>query len=163
MAVTKEKKVEMLGKLKGIVKDAESIAFVNFHGLGVVDTTELRSNLTSQDVGYFVAKKTLIKKALEDSKLEGELPQLDGELAIAYAKDLIAPAREVFNFQKQHKGRIELIGGVFEGKLMNKEEMMSIATIPEPQVLYGQFVNLINSPIQGLVMALGQIAEKREA
>ena len=45
---------------------------------------------------------------------------------------------------------------------MNREKMLSIAQIPAPQILRGQFVNLINSPIQSFVIALGKIAEKRE-
>jgi ribosomal protein L10 len=41
--------------------------------------------------------------------------------------------------------------------------MMAIALIPSQQTLYAQFVNVINSPIQGLVVALSKIAEKKTA
>jgi ribosomal protein L10 len=44
---------------------------------------------------------------------------------------------------------------------MEKAQMMEIATIPGLQTLYAQFVNVINSPIQGLVVALNAIAEKK--
>ena len=44
---------------------------------------------------------------------------------------------------------------------MSKEEMMAIALIPSQQTLYAQFVNVINSPIQGLVMALDAVAKKK--
>jgi len=43
---------------------------------------------------------------------------------------------------------------------MSKEEMVAIAAIPSQQTLYAQFVNIINSPIQGLVMSLDAIAKK---
>ena len=39
--------------------------------------------------------------------------------------------------------------------------MMEIAMIPALPVLHGKFVNIINSPIQRLVIALGQIAGKK--
>ncbi len=163
MAIIKEKKKEILKKVQSAVDSSNSVVFVNFHGLGVLDTTDLRKELRNKGVAYTVAKKTLIRKALEGSKVEGEMPTIDGELAIAYGEDLIAPAREVYTFQQQHKENIFILGGVFDGKYMNKEEMMEIATIPETPVLYGQFVNLINSPIQRFVVALDQIASKREA
>lgn len=163
MAINKEKKKEIVVKVKDAVDSADSVVFVNFHGLGVSDTTQLRKNLRDGGVGYTVAKKTLIKKVLGESKVEGDIPSLDGELAIAYGKDLIAPARGVYEFQKDHKDSMTILGGVFEGRYMNKEEMMDIATIPPTPVLYGQFVNLINSPIQRFAVVLDQIAQAKEA
>ena len=161
MAITKEKKKEILGNLKSALKDAASVVFVNFHGLTVIDTSNLRNKLREAGVSYFVAKKTIVKRALSEEKIEGDMPELEGELAIAYGKDLIAPARGIYEFQKKHKGSIAIIGGIFEKAYKNKEEMVEIASIPEPQVLRGMFVNVINSPIQGLAAALDAIAQKK--
>ena len=161
MAISKEKKAEIYKNIDRAIKDAQSVVFVNFHGLNVGDTTDLRRKLKKDDVDYLVAKKTLIKRALGETKIEGDIPQLDGELALAYADDLIAPARGVYDFQKEHKDNVAILGGIFEGKFMNQIAMTEIAMIPPVQVLYGQFVNLINSPIQGLVIALNKIVEKK--
>ncbi|MBU1557957.1 50S ribosomal protein L10 [Patescibacteria group bacterium] len=161
MAISKEKKEKIYGGIKNAVAKAQSIVFVNFHGLGVSETTDLRRKLREEDVNYVVAKKTLIKRALGDAKPEGEMPELEGELALAYSEDLTAPARGVYDFQKSHKNSVSILGGVFEGRYMNQSEMTEIAAIPSTQVLYGQFVNLINSPIQRFVIALDKIAEKK--
>ena len=162
MAITKETKKEIYDKLKGIIKVSPTVVFVNFHGLNVGDTTQLRKNLRDENVSYLVAKKTLVKKALGESSVEGEIPNLDGELALAYGEDLIAPARGVYEFQKKFKDQISILGGIFEGACADQTKMLAIAKIPPRQTLRGQFVNLINSPIQGLVIALDQIADKRE-
>ncbi len=161
MAITKEKKKEILAKINGILGDSESVVFVNFHGLGVSETTEIRRGLKEKGVGYYVAKKTLTQKALDEAGIEGSKPELEGELGIVYGKDLIDPAREVYSFQKKLEDRIAILGGIFEGKFMNKDEMTSVAQIPGMKTLQAQFVNLINSPVQGFVMALGRIAEKK--
>jgi len=163
MAINKEKKKEIFEKTQGIMKDSGSVVFVNFHGLGVSETTQLRNNLREEGSSYTVTKKTLVKKALGESSVDGEMPELEGELALAYGEDSIAPARGIFEFQKKHKDNISILGGIFEGSFVDKEKMLSIAQIPSMQVLRGQFVNLINSPIQGLVIALNEIAEKKEA
>jgi large subunit ribosomal protein L10 len=120
----------------------------------------MRSKFRGEGVGYFVAKKTLIKRAF-DGAFEGELPTLDGEVAVAYSSDLIAPAQNVREFEKKFADNISILGGVFEGVYKSKEEMTEIASIPPLQVLRGMFVNVINSPIQGLVIGLNAIAEKR--
>lgn len=163
MPITKDKKKDQLEKINSAVRDSSSVVFVNFHGLGVTQGSEMRKGLRENGVTYFVAKKTLLKKVLADVHSGVELPSLDGEVAVAYGADAIAPAREVYTFQKKFDGKLSILGGIFEGVLKDKDSMMSIATIPTLKVLYGQFVNLINSPIQGFVIALNAIAEKNQA
>lgn len=160
MARTKAQKKEIIEKLDGIIKDAKSLVFVNVHGLKVSDATAMRRELTKNGVGFFVAKKTLTLKALSNTKFEGAVPALNGEFGLAYGTDEVAPARGIFEFQKKFKDQVAIQGGVFEKKYMNKEEMTAIANIPPLPTLYGMFVNVINSPIQGLVMALDQISKK---
>lgn len=161
MARTKTEKKEILDKLEKIVKDAKTMVFVNFHGLNVGDTTQVRRKLRSENVNFFVSKKSLTRKALENHKIVGVLPELTGEVGLAYGQDLIAPAREINEFSKKYKGAVSILGGVFEGKYMTKDEMMAIALIPSQKTLHAMFVNVINSPIQGFVMALDQIAKKK--
>lgn len=160
MAITKEKKTTILAKLEGIKSEADSIVFVNFKGMAVQDSTAMRAKLREEGVGYFVAKKTLIAKAF-DGAFEGEAPQLDGEIALAYSTDAIAPAQNIKTFVGDFKDNLAIAGGIFQGVYKNKEEMTEIASIPSLLVLRGMFVNVINSPIQGLVLGLNAIAEKK--
>jgi large subunit ribosomal protein L10 len=161
MARTKEQKKEIIAKLDKIMDGAQSLVFVNFHGLKVSDATAMRRQLTTDKVGMFVAKKTLATRALTAKNYQGTMPAMAGELALAYGTDLVAPARGVYEFQKKFKDQVSIQGGVFEGKYMSKEEMTAIATIPPVSTLYGMLLNVINSPIQGLVMALDQISKKK--
>jgi len=163
MALTKEKKQEVVQALKGTLSKASSIVFVNFHGLKVENVEEIRNKLREEGVSYVVAKKTLARKALEGSDITGEMPVLEGELGIAYTEgDMTAPAREVYGFQKKLAGNVTITGGVFEGQFVDKTRMTEIAEIPSMHTLRAQFVNLINSPIQGLAIALDAIAESKE-
>jgi large subunit ribosomal protein L10 len=163
MAINKEKKSEIFTRLQEIAKGKGSRVFVNFHGLSVAEATAVRRALRAEGVGYYVSKKTIARKAFTESGVEGTFPELQGELAIAYGEDAIAPAREVFKFQKTMKDKVSILGGVFENRFTTAEEIKTIALIPSQQVLYGQFVNLINSPIQRFVTVLDRIAEKKTA
>ena len=161
MPITLDKKKELVVSLEKALKGAKSVVFVKFDKLKVADVNFLRRGLQAQEVGYQVAKKTLLKRALSTQSIEGDLPEIPGQVAIAYSTDLLAPAREVFEFQKKHKENISIVGGVFEGKYMSEGEMMSIATIPPLQTLRAMFVNLINSPIQRFAVVLDQIAQTK--
>lgn len=160
MAITKAKKQDILAKLETVRDTSESIVFVHYNGLTVADTTAMRKDLREKGVGYFVAKKTLMKRAFGET-FTGEMPQLDGEIAVAYSTDAIAPAQNIKDFSDKFKKNLEIVGGVFQGVYKNQSEMIEIASIPPLQVLRGMFVNVINSPIQGLVIALDAIASKK--
>lgn len=161
MPITREKKAEIIKQLKTEAASAPAVVFVNFHGLNVARATELRKTLKAQAVNYVVAKKTLIKKAFEGATVTGEMPELDGEVALAFGQDQLAPAKGLYDFEKKNKDSLKMLGGIFEGAYVDATMVMSLAMIPGREVLYGKFVNLLNSPIQRLVMALNQICEKR--
>lgn len=159
MAITKAKKQDILAKLETIKKDADAIVFVKFKGVTVKDTTAMRRAMREAGVGYFVAKKTLMKRVFQG--YEGEMPELEGEIAVAYSADAIAPAQTVKEFAKKYKEAIAIAGGVFQGVFKNKEEMTAIASIPSLQVLRGMFAQLLNSPRQRFAVVLSKVAETK--
>jgi len=164
MAKTKEQKKEILSRLEDAFKTSLSTVFVHFKGLPVGEETALRGALREDGVSYFVARKTLMGVALDNSDIQGDRPALDGEIAVAYgSEDPTAPARGVHAFVKKYGDKLSIVGGVFEGKFMDATAMNEIATIPPVDSLRGMFANVINSPIQGLVVSLNAIAEKKEA
>jgi large subunit ribosomal protein L10 len=164
MAKTKEQKKAILERIEHAVKTSASTVFVHFKGLPVGEETALRGGLRENQVSYFVARKTLMKRALDAANIEGDQPELEGEIAIAYGSDdPTAPARGIYSFVKKYGDKLSIVGGTFEGRFMNAVEMNEVATIPPVDTLRGMFANVINSPILGLVIALNAVAEKKEA
>ncbi|MCX6747709.1 MAG: 50S ribosomal protein L10 [Candidatus Nomurabacteria bacterium] len=156
----KTKKEEMIKELSTALKTAPSVVFVNFHGMNVADETVLRTDLRNQGVSYKVSRKTLLKRVL-NGVATGEMPALTGEVAIAYSADQIAPSREVFNFQKTHKGVLSILGGIFDGKFVDGAYMTEIATIPTREVLLSKVAFLLQSPMQRLAIAVNEVAKTR--
>jgi large subunit ribosomal protein L10 len=161
MAISKEKKQAIVSTFSDIVADAQSIVFVQFNKLTVADANALRRQLRAAGVGYKVGKKTLLKRVLDTKGYEGELPALTGEVAIAYSTDALAPAREVYDFQKTHKDVVSILGGVFEGSFKDQASMLALATIPSREVLLSQIAFLLKSPMQRLAIAVSEVAKKQ--
>ncbi|OGG43946.1 50S ribosomal protein L10 [Candidatus Kaiserbacteria bacterium RIFCSPHIGHO2_01_FULL_48_10] len=164
MAITKKKKGEILTKISAALKETASVVMVGFKGLTVSEVNALRLELKKEAVKYSVVKKTLLTKALEAQGIEGALPELPGEVAIAYLEkgdDITAPARGLQTFVKKLKEKLVFLGGVLEGKYLSQKEVIVIATIPPTPVLRGMFVNIINSPIQRFAIALNEVAKKK--
>jgi large subunit ribosomal protein L10 len=167
MAITKAKKEAVVVKINDAVANAASIVFVHFTGLSMEDTSTMRRALKQDGVGYMVAKKTLIKHSLADKGYTGAMPELPGEIAIAWSSqqgeesDPTLAARDIYEQGKKYVNSLTIVGGVYEGEYQDAVAMNSIATIPPLPVLRGMFVNVINSPIQSLVIALSKVAETK--
>ena len=158
--LTKSKKEELVKEVEKVLNENKSLVFVNFHGMNVSDETKLRRELSDKGVGYKVARKTLLKRALS-GKAEGTVPELTGEVAIAYSADDTAPAREVYNFGKAHQGLLKILGGIFQGKFMDGAFMQELAAIPGKEVLLSKIAFLFQSPMQRLAIAVNEVAKKK--
>ncbi|OGC88048.1 50S ribosomal protein L10 [Candidatus Adlerbacteria bacterium RIFOXYC1_FULL_48_26] len=159
MAITKQKKVEITEKVSAIIKDSSTLVFAKFKGLPVSEQTELRRALRAADVSYTVAKKTLMRRALDAAKFEGTAPELEGEIALVSGRDELAPARELAVFVKKFSEHLSFAGGVFGGKYMTADEIKSIAAIPGLETLRAMFAQIINSPRQRFAVALNEVAK----
>ncbi len=154
MAINKQKKEEIVAKVDGILDASSTVVFAKFKGLTVEEQSEMRRALRAAGVGYTVAKKTLVRRSLDAKKYAGTFPTLEGEVAIAYSADELAPARELAVFVKKFPEHLVWAGGVFGGSYVDASGIKAIAAIPGMQTLRAQFVQLINSPRQRLAVVL---------
>ena len=164
MAKTKAQKKEITDKLEAAFKSAASTVFVHFKGLTVADESAMRRNFRAEGVKYLVAKKTLIGRALTALGHAHESVPMEGEIAVAYnvsGNDAIAPARLLHGAAEKFKGKLAIVGGIFEGKLQDARAMQAIAMIPSLEVLRGMFAQVINSPRQRFAVVLSEVAKSK--
>ncbi|MBI3633602.1 MAG: 50S ribosomal protein L10 [Candidatus Vogelbacteria bacterium] len=161
MPLKKAQKKEISSKLVEKIADAGSAVFVNFGKLTSADSNAIRSGLRENGVGYMVSKKSLLKRALAETKIAGDMPKLEGQISIAFGKDSIIPAKSVAEFQSKLKDKMSIVGGLLSGKFLSASEMIALSKIPSREVLLSQLLNVMNSSIQGFVMSLDQIAKKK--
>jgi large subunit ribosomal protein L10 len=165
MKKTKDQKIALVKDLGEALKASASAVFVGFKTMNVHDETMMRRALRGESVKYTVIKKTLIRRALDTLGLTSADAEMPGEVALAYGggEDATAAARLIHKFATEFKGKLTILGGVFEGKLMNQVAMQEIATIPSMQVLRGMFAQVINSPRQRFAVVLSKVAETKSA
>ncbi len=163
MAKTKAQKQEIITKLEEAFKNATSTVFVHFSGLAVSDESAIRRDFRKDGVKYFVAKKTLILRALASLGHQVDDLVLDGEIAVAYGggEDSTVAARLVHAAGKKLADKVGIVGGIFEGKIIDGARMREIATIPSLEVLRGMFAQVINSPRQRFAVVLSEVAKSK--
>lgn len=157
MAITLDKKKELVKELTDNVKKSVSTVIVGFNKLRVADVTPLRKNLREQGIRMMVSKKTLMKRAFSDAGIVGDVPSMDGQVALAFGSDPVAPAKSIAVAEKKHKDMVYILGGILEGKFLSKSEMIALSKIPGKEVLLSQLLNVMNAPIQGFVGTLNAV------
>ena len=167
MAVTKQKKSEILESLKTLIKWAESIAFTSNTGLTVDDITGIRIKLREADSTITLAKKTLIKLAFKevyDVELNDDL--LPGQIAMVCSNgDAVAGLGKVNEYIKSKAGKekMEWTGSYFEWEVMDAAATIKIASMDSRETLLGRLVGSMKSPISGLARFFDAAAKDLEA
>ena len=153
MAKTKDQKEKIVEELTNDLKKQKSVIFVAIDKLKVKDISGLRRKLKEAGGKLKVAKKTLIKLTFEKNKLK--LPEdLTGEIALIFGLDNeISPIKSAFQFSKENDN-LKLLSGIFEGKLVGKEEVIAIAQLPSREELLAQLVGTISAPMSGFINVL---------
>ena len=154
MPKTRKQKEEDLKRLTMSLTGMKAMVFVNYDGVAVNDINKLRKNLRENEIDYYIAKKTLLKKALKEAKIEMDVDALEGGLGLAFGReDEVMPAKLLHEFSKEN-GNLKLIGGIFESKFIDQERVLELAKLPSKNELIFKTVYLIKSPITGFVNAL---------
>ena len=156
MPKSKIQKQEIMRNLTERIKKSKSIVFAGFNALGVKDNEALRAKLRAEHGEYYVAKKTLLERALKEQGIENlDTKSLTGKLAVIFSyEDEVAPAKAVDAFRKDKEDKIFFLGGILEGKLLSKTEVEALAKLPSKQELLSRLVGTLNAPVSGFVNVL---------
>ena len=154
-----EQKEKMVGELAEKMKTAQSGVLVNYCGITVEKDTALRNELRKNGVHYKVIKNTYIKKAADIAGLSGFDSVLEGMTAIALSDDPIAPAKVLNKFAEDNES-FELKAGFIDGRVIDVNEIKSLASIPSREGLIVKLLGSIQSPLYNFAYAIQAIIDK---
>jgi len=151
----KFKEVEVIGQTLG---EATSAFLLDFKGLDVTRSTELRNELRARDGRLRIVKNRLAKRALADAPIGQLEDAFVGQTAIVYpvGEDVVAIARLLRDFEKEHEVAA-VKAGLVEGQVIDAEQFASLADLPSREQLVAKALYLMKYPITGLATALGGV------
>lgn len=154
MPKTRQEKEQVVEDLAEAIAKMRSVVFANYEGLKVKDIEELRRNLKKEGMKYLVAKKTLLRLALQKAGKDLNPKALVGNFAtIISFDDEVAPARMIAKFAKDHEA-MKIVGGVLENKMIDSKAVIALSKLPSKQELLAKLVGTINAPVSGFVNVL---------
>lgn len=154
MALTKDKKKQIIEKLEKSISGQKIMLFVGIAKLKTKDLFNLKKNLKDKGNVLTVAKKTLFKIAAKNKGIDIDARKLDGEVAIIFgSEDEVSAANIVDKFSKKNEN-LKILGGFFESELIMSDKVVALAGIPPKQELLAKLVGSINAPVSNFVGVL---------
>ena len=168
----REEKARVIEELAEKLRGGTAV-LVDYQGMDVAQSTQLRARSREAGVEFVVAKNTLTRRAADEAGVEDLSEYLVGPTALAFSEDPVASAKLMAEFAGQVES-FSLKGGLLEGgRVLDEAGVVALSRLPGREQLLAQvvggisspltgLVNVLNNTVQGLVIALNQIAEQKQ-
>jgi large subunit ribosomal protein L10 len=146
--VEKNKKSELVAKIKQRFQESEAVFVVNQNRLTVAETESLRKQLRAVQSVYLVAKNTLARLAVKDTDFECVSEKLGGQTALVFSKDITGSAKVVSEYASKSDEKLSVVCGGYQGKMLSVAEVKTLASLPSMDELRAKIIAVIQTPAQ---------------
>lgn len=154
MAITREKKEQIVEEITNKFSDLKAAVFTDFKGLTAEELNELRKEFKKKGLLYKVIKHSLLELSLKKAGIPFDLSLLKAHsLASAFGQDEMEVSKVVYDFSKKHDN-LTIIGGILNKQAVTKDQIETLALLPSREDLYAKLVGSLNAPLFGLVNTL---------
>lgn len=157
MALTKEKKQQVVDEVAGLLSESKLTVVAAYQGTTVKAMQQLRRDANDDQTSVKVVKNRLVIKAIEQNETlkDVDTSALKGQLLYAFnTTDEVAPAKVLATFAKTNPSLV-FVGAISaDGKFLSAEEVKALATLPSKTQLIAGIINTLQSPVNGVMSGL---------
>jgi large subunit ribosomal protein L10 len=172
--MNRDQKAAAIAEIAANIDESQAVFAVDYRGISVPQVAELRSKLREADATFKVVKNSLTERAAEEVGATTLKELLEGPTALTFVRGDIATAAKAVADYGRATQLLPFKGGLMDGAAIDPDQIRSLSRLPSREVLYGQLVGVVASPISGLVrslggllgglaVALGQVQQKKES
>jgi large subunit ribosomal protein L10 len=158
--MNRDEKAAVVAEVATQIQESEAVFAVDYRGISVPQAAELRTKLNEAGARFRVVKNTLTQLAADRAGADQLKELLEGPTAFTFVAadggDVALAAKALAEFRRQTQ-LLAFKGGVMNGEALTAEQIGAIARLPARDVLHGQLVGVIASPITGLVRTLNAL------
>ncbi len=172
--MNREQKAVAIEEIATHIDESHAIFAVDYRGISVPQVAELRAKLRDADATFKVVKNSLTERAADQAGAETLKEYLAGPTALTFVRGDVATAAKAIADYAKATQLLPFKGGLMDGAVLDVDQLRSLSRLPSRDVLYGQLVGVVASPVGGLVRslaalvgglasALGQVQQKKES
>jgi large subunit ribosomal protein L10 len=158
--MNREEKAAAVEEVATQIQDSEAVFAVDYRGISVPQAAELRVKLNEAGARFRVVKNTLTQLSADKAGAESLKELLEGPTAFTFVAadggDVALAAKALAQFRRETE-LLEFKGGVMGGEAITADQITALSRLPAREVLHGQLVAMVASPITGLVRGLNAL------
>lgn len=168
--MNREEKKALVENIQEIVSSNSCVLVCNYKGLKVSDANALRNGAREFEIGVKVAKNTLVKKSLENTKFSGISDFFKDQVLFVFANDEVSLAKFITKFDKEVEA-LSIVAGSFFDEVYKPEDVATLSKTPSLDESRAKIIGLLtasasklvgvlNAPAQNVVGVLKAYSEK---
>ena len=158
MALSKQKKNEVIDQYKDWLKNSQAVIVVEYTGATMKDLENIRAKIRESGGEFHVVKNTLATLALEASGYAAPAGLLENSSAASFAfSDPAATAKALAEATKGMEA-VKVKGGYMGLQLLSAAQVKSLAELPPLPVVRAQLLGVLQAPAGKLVRTIAEPA-----
>lgn len=158
MAISKERKEEMLATYTEWLKQSEAVILVEYTGVRMKDLDNIRAKIRESGGEFHVLKNTLARRAFSDSGMNLPADFLLQSTAVSLAFSDPASTAKALSDATKGNGFIKVKGGFMGGQVLNASQVKALADMPPLPVMRAQLLGVLQAPAGKLVRTIAEPA-----
>jgi len=159
--MNRDQKAVAITEIAAQIDESQAIFAVDYRGISVPQVAELRAKLREADATFKVVKNSLTERAADQAGADTLKEFLAGPTALTFVRGDVATAAKAIADYARTTQLLPFKGGLMEGAPLDVEQIRSLSRLPSREVLYGQLVGVVASPVSGLVRTLSFEPDRR--
>lgn len=157
MAITKERKTELVGGYDDLIRKSQAVIITTYGGMNMLQFNKVRAQIRDAKAEFHVTKNTLIARTFKEAGYNVPDEWLKGSTAVSFCfGDPPAVARLMGQLATEID-KLNIVGGVVGGQTVDIAGIRELATLPSLDVIRAQLIGAISGPAAGIVGALNAV------
>lgn len=156
MAITKQKKAELMQTYQGYFKNSRTAIIVEYTGLSVKALDQLRAKLREVGGEFHVIKNTIARVALKEMGYDAPEKALVDSTAIAFGFEDAPATAKVMTDAAKGSDFLKIKGAYLSGHVLGASQVQALADLPPLPVMRAQLLGTISAPATKLVRTLAE-------
>lgn len=151
MAITRQKKEELVAHYREQLDNASAVVFTNYKGTTVAQMRSLRAKLKEQNTSCVVVKNSLLKIALGETGYAQPDELLNGTNAVVFIGEDIGKGVTALKDWIKDAKVLEIRGALLENSVLSAEQADALSDLPTKEQTLAMVLGAINAPASTLV------------
>ena len=158
MAISKERKDEVLATYADWMKRSQAVILVEYTGVRMKDLDAIRSKIRESGGEFHIVKNTLARRAFADSGIDLPTDYLVKSTAVSFAFTDPASTAKALTDAAKGKEAIKVKGGFMSGQVLDVSQVKALADMPPLPVVRAQLLGVLQAPAGKLVRTIAEPA-----